>query len=115
MMAVVDADNGKVITTLPTGAGTDAAAFDPETKLAFSSNGADATLTIIKEDSPDQFSVVQNVKTQRGARTMALDQKTHTIYLADAEFGPAPAPTADNPHPRPKIVSGTFKLLVVAR
>jgi YVTN family beta-propeller protein len=115
IMAIVDAGSGKVITTVPTGAGTDAAAFDPETKLAFSSNGADGTLTVVKEESPDQYSVVENVKTQRGARTMALDLKTHKIYLADAEFGPAPAAIADNPRPRPKIVPGSFKLLVVAR
>ncbi len=115
VMAVVDAESGKVITTVPTGAGTDAAAFDPETKLAFASNGQDATLTVIKEESPDKYTLVENAKTQRGARTMALDMKTHKIFLSDAEMGPAPAATADNPHPRPKMVPGTFKLLVMAR
>lgn len=114
IMAVVDADNGKVITTLPTGTGTDAAAFDPETRLAFASNGGDGTLTVVKQESPDKYTVVANARTQRGARTMALDLKTHKIYLSDAEFGPAPAATADNPHPRPKIVAGSFKLLVMA-
>lgn len=113
IMAVVDADSGKVITTVPTGAGTDAAAFDPGTKLAFASNGQDATLTVIKEESADKFKLVENAKTQRGARTMALDRQTHKIYLSDAEFGPAPEPTADNPRPRPKIVPGSFKLLVM--
>ncbi len=93
VMAVVDADSGKVITTVPTGAGTDAAGFDPGTKLAFASNGGDATLTVVKEDSPDKYSVVENAKTSRGARTMALDTKTHKIYLSDADFGPAPAAT----------------------
>lgn len=115
VMAVVDADSGKVITTVPTGAGTDAAAFDPETRLAFASNGQDATLTVIKEDSPDKFSLVENATTQRGARTMALDLKTHKIYLSDAEMLPPPAATPDNPHPRPKMAPGTFKLLVMAR
>jgi DNA-binding beta-propeller fold protein YncE len=115
IMAVVDADTGKVVTTVPTGAGTDAAAFDPETRLAFSSNGQDGTLTVIKEESPDRYNVIENVRTQRGARTMALDEKTHKIYLADAEFGPAASATGDNPRPRPKVVPGTFKLLVVAR
>lgn len=114
IMAVVDADSGKVITTLPTGAGTDAAAFDPEKKLAFASNGRDATLTVIQQESSDKYSVVQNVKTRMGARTMAIDLKTHTIYLSDADFGETPAPTADVPHPRPKMVPGSFKLLVVA-
>lgn len=113
VMAIVDADSGKVITTVPTGAGTDAATFDPGTKLAFASNGQDATLSVIKEESPDKFSLVENAKTQRGARTMALDTETHRIFLSDAEMGPAPAPTADNPHPRPKMVAGTFKLLVM--
>lgn len=115
VMTVVDADSGKIVTTLPTGAGTDAAAFDPGTKLAFASNGRDATLTVIKEESPDKYSVVENAKTQRGARTMALDVKTHKIYLSDADFGPAPKATADNPHPRPKILPETFKLLVMSQ
>lgn len=114
VMAIVDADSGKVITTVPTGGGTDAAAFDPATRLAFASNGQDGTLTVIKEESPDKFTQLENVKTQRGARTMALDTQTHKIYLSDAEMGPAPAPTTENPRPRPKMVAGSFKLLVVA-
>ncbi len=114
VMAVVDADSGKVITTVPTGAGTDAAAFDPGTKLAFASNGQDATLSVIKEESPDKFTLVENAKTERGARTMALDTQTHKIYLSDAEMGPAPAPTTENPRPRPKMVPGSFKVLVMA-
>jgi YVTN family beta-propeller protein len=113
VMAVVDADSGKVITTVPTGAGTDAAAFDPGTNLAFASNGQDATLSVIKEDSADKFSLVENANTQRGARTMALDKETHRIFLSVAQMGPAPAPTAENPHPRPRMVAGTFKLLVM--
>jgi DNA-binding beta-propeller fold protein YncE len=114
VMTVVDADSGKVITTVPTGEGTDAAAFDPERKLIFSSNGEDGTLTVIKEMSPDKYGLVANVETQRGARTMALDLKTHKLYLSDAEFGPPPAATADHPHPWRSIKPGTFKLLVVA-
>ncbi len=114
MMAVVDAGSGKVITTVPIGEGPDAAGFDPETKLVFSSNGEDGTLTVVGQESPNQYTVAQNVKTQRSARTMAIDFKTHKIYLSAAEFGPAPAATADNPRPRPKVVPGTFKLLVVA-
>lgn len=115
VMAIVDADNGKVITTVPTGAGTDAAGFDPGTKLAFASNGQDGTLTVIKEEAPDKYSVVQNVKTARGARTMALDLKTHTVYLSDADYAPAPAPTTEAPRARPKMIPGSFKLLVVAQ
>lgn len=113
-LVVLDAQTGKVVTTLPIGGGVDAAGFDPETGLAFSSNG-DGTLTVIHEDSPDKFTVVENVATQRGARTLALDTKTHRVYLVTAEFGPPPAPTPERPRPRPSIVAGTFTLLVVGR
>jgi len=111
MMAVVDADSGKVIATPAIGQGVDANGFDPGTGLAFSSQG-DGTLTVVHEDSPDKFTVVDNAQTQRGARTMALDTKTHKVFLVTAEFGPAPAPTADQPRPRPPMVPGTFTLLV---
>jgi len=114
MMAVVDAGSGKIITTVPIGEGPDAAGFDPEKKLVFSSNGEDGTLTVVQQESPDKYTVAQNVKTQRSARTMAIDLKTHKIYLSAAEFGPAPAPSADNPRPRPKVLPGSFKLLVVS-
>jgi len=114
MMVVVNADSGKVITTLPTGAGTDASGFDPETGFAFSSNG-EGTLTVIHEDSPDKFSVVENVKTLSRARTMALDTKTHQVYTVTAEFGTAPAPTAQTPRPRPPMVPGSFTLLILSR
>ncbi len=112
MMAVMNADTGRVITTLPIGKGVDANRFDPETQLAFSSNG-DGTLTVIHEDSPEKFTEVESVPTQRGARTMALDLKTHRVFLVTAEFGPPPAPTAERPHPWPTIVPGSFTLLVV--
>jgi YVTN family beta-propeller protein len=114
LMAVVNADTGKVVTTVPIGEGVDAAGFDPETGLAFSSNG-EGTLTVIHEDSPDKFTVLENAATQRGARTMALDPKTHQVYLVTAEFGPPPAPTPERPHPRPSIVPGSFILLVVGK
>jgi YVTN family beta-propeller protein len=114
LMAVVNADTGKVITTVPIGEGVDAAGFDPETGLIFSSNG-EGTLTVVHEDSPDKFMVVENATTQRGARTMALDTKTHRVYLVTAEFGPPPAPTPERPHPRPSIMPGTFTLLVVGK
>jgi YVTN family beta-propeller protein len=114
LMAVVNADNGKVITTLPIGDGTDAAAFDPETGFAFSSNG-EGTLTVVHEDSPDKFTVVENVPTQVRARTMALDAKTHQVFLVSAEFGKAPAATAQQPRPRAPMVPGTFTLIVLSR
>jgi DNA-binding beta-propeller fold protein YncE len=113
MMAVVDSTNGHVVTTVPTGKGTDAAAFDDERQLAFASNGQSATLTIVHEASPDKYEVVDNVATQRSARTMALDPKTHHIFLPAAKFGDAPAPTEKNPRPRPPVVPGSFELLEV--
>ncbi|HJT72345.1 MAG TPA: hypothetical protein VJ731_19250 [Terriglobales bacterium] len=114
MMAVVNADSGKVITTLPIGEGVDADRFDPATKFAFASCG-DGTLTVVHEDSPEKFSVVQSVPTERGARTMAIDLKTHHVFTVTADFGPRPAPTADNPHPRPSILPGTFEVLVIGK
>jgi YVTN family beta-propeller protein len=114
LMVVMNADNGQIITSLPIGSGVDATAFDSEMNLAFSSNG-DGTLTVIHEDSPGKFRVIQDVVTQKGARTMALDSKTHRIYLVTAAFGPPPAPTPERPRPRPSLVPGSFTLLVVSR
>ncbi len=111
MMAVVDADSGKVLATPAFGQGVDANAFDPGTQFAFSSNG-DGTLNIVHEDSPEKITPVASVATQRGARTMALDLKTHRVFLVTAEFGPPPAPTPEHPHPWPQAVPGTFTLLV---
>ncbi len=114
MMAVVDADSGKVVATPAIGEGPDAAGFDPGTKMAFSSNGS-GTLTVVRESDKNTYAVVENVPTARGARTMALDTATHNIYLATAEFGPAPAATAQNPRPRPSILPDTFKVLIFAQ
>lgn len=86
VMAVMNADTGQVITTLPIGDWVDATAFDPETKLIFNSNG-EGTITVIRQDSPDKYSVVENVKTLRRAKTMALDPKTHRLFLSAAEDG----------------------------
>ena len=112
MMAVVNADTGKVITTLPIGDGVDANGFDPETGFAFASCG-EGVLTVAHEDSPDKFSVAQSVPTQRGARTMTLDPKTHQVFLVTARFGPPPAATEQQPHPRPAILPDSFVVLVV--
>jgi YVTN family beta-propeller protein len=113
-MAVMNAENGKVMTTLPIGSGPDAAGFDADAGVAFSSNG-EGTLTVVHEDSPDKFRIVENAKTQRGARTMVFDQKTHNVYLVTAEFGPPPAPTPERPRPRPSILPGSFTLLIMGR
>jgi DNA-binding beta-propeller fold protein YncE len=114
MMAVVNADTGKVLATLPIGEGVDATAFDDETGLAFASCG-EGVLTVVKEDSPDKFSVAENVPTQQGARTLALDSKTHNVFVVTAKFGPPPAATADNPHPRRTILPDTFVVLVIGK
>jgi DNA-binding beta-propeller fold protein YncE len=114
IMAVVDADSGKVIASPPIGVGVDANQFDPGTGFAFSSNGG-GTLTVVHEDSLDKFSVLEEVTTQTGARTMALDPKTHEVYLVTAEFTPPPAPTADNPHPRGGMVPDSFVVLIFGR
>jgi len=113
-MTVMDAANGKVIADVPIGSGTDAAGFDPETGLAFSSNG-EGTLTVVHQDSGDKYSVVENVTTQRGARTMALDPKTHNVFLATAQYGPPPAPTPERPNPRPAILPNSFVILVFGK
>jgi DNA-binding beta-propeller fold protein YncE len=114
MMAVVDADSGKVLATPAIGEGVDATAYDDETDLAFASCG-EGVLTVVKEDSPQKFSVVENVKTEPGARTMALDTKTHNVFTVTAKFGPPPAATADNPHPRRTILPDTFEVLELSK
>ncbi len=101
-MSVIDINTGKVIATLPIGAGVDAVAYDPETKLIFCSNG-DATTTIIKQESADKYSVIQTLQTQTRAKTLALDTKTHKIYLSVVQFEPGTTR---------KIVPNTFTILV---
>ena len=113
MMAVVNADTGKVVATPATGDGVDATTFDAETGLAFASAG-EGVLTVVREDSPDKFSVAENVPTQKGARTLALDSKTHNVFVVTAKFAPTPAATSDNPHARPSILPDTFVVLVVS-
>ena len=106
-MVVMDADTGKIVAALPIGALPDGAAYDPETKIAFASN-RDGTLTVVQQVSKDEYKVAQNVKTEPGARTMALDTKTHKVYLSSAEFGPKPAGSK-----YPSVVPDTFKILVL--
>jgi YVTN family beta-propeller protein len=113
-MAVVDYDTGKVLGLAAIGDSPDAAAFDPKHGLAFSSNGGDGTLTIVDSSKPG-FPVVQTVNTEKGARTMALDVSTGRVYLVTAQFGPAPAPTAEMPHPRRSVVPDSFEIIVVER
>lgn len=114
-MAVTNMATHRVVATLPIGQGADGAAFDPATGMAFSSNGADGTMTVVHEDAPDRYHVVQTLTTQRGARTIALDPATHRVYTVTAELGTAPAATAANPRPRRPVVPGTFVLLTIGR
>jgi YVTN family beta-propeller protein len=110
MMVVSDPDSGKVVTTVPIGEGPDACKFDPGTNLAFSSNG-EGTITVIREESPTKFVVVETAKTQLRARTMEIDTKTHALFTVSAEFGETPKPTPERPRPRPPIVPNTFVIL----
>jgi DNA-binding beta-propeller fold protein YncE len=112
VLLVLDADGGKILASFPIGAGNDAVKFDPVSKLAFASN-SDGTLTVIQENGANAFSLVQTVKTEAGARTMAVDTKTHRLFLPSADFDPATPATADNPRPRRSIVPGSFRVLVL--
>jgi DNA-binding beta-propeller fold protein YncE len=120
-MVILSATDGKIITTLPIGPGTDGAGFNPKTMEAFSSNGGDGTLTVVKETNPSTFAVEQNVTTMPRAKTMTLDTKTNHVLLIAAQYGPPPAPPADAPKDAPKKGGGgrapmlpdSFSILVV--
>ncbi len=111
MMVMVDTQTGKVVANVPIGGGVDGCAFDDASHLAFASC-ADGTTTIAKEETPQKLTVVQTLKTERGARTMALDPKTHRIYLPTTRFQPAPSPSPGASPGRPTILPNTLKLLV---
>jgi DNA-binding beta-propeller fold protein YncE len=114
MMAVTDIATLKVIATPAVGAGPDAAAYDPETGLVFSSNGQDGTLTIVKEVK-GKYEPVDTVPSARSARTMALDPKTHRIYLAAADFVPAPEPKAGEKKGRGSVAPDSFHIVVMGK
>jgi YVTN family beta-propeller protein len=113
-MAAVDADTGRVIVTLPICGHNDATAYDSETHLAFYSCG-DGHVTVVQQASADSYSVLETVSTQENAKTMTLDPKTHRLFLSVGEFGPTPAATAEQPKPKPPVVPGTFRVLVVGK
>jgi len=112
-MAVLDAGSGKQLATAAIGDGPDAAGFSDAHQLAFSSNGGDGTLTVI--DAAHDYKVVENLPTQKGARTMTYDPKSDRVYLVTAQYGPRPDATAANPRPRPAVVPDSFTLIVVGR
>jgi len=111
ILVMLDTNTGKVIATVPIGAGVDGCAFDDVTQLAFTSCG-DGTTTIAKEETPQKLTVVETLKTEPGARTMALDPKTHRIYLPTAQFQPPPSPSPGASPGRASVVPNTLKLLV---
>ena len=116
VMAVVDGNTGNILSTQPIERGVDATEFDPARGLIFfSSGGGDGALTIFHQDSPDQYTPVATVKTQAGARTMALDRKSGKVYLSVAQFGPRPAADPTKPPQRPPMIPGTFSVLVVGQ
>lgn len=112
-MAVTDAQSGKPVASVAIGEGPDAAGFDAERGLIYSTNGHDGTLTVVHEDDPDHYRVIANVPTQKSARTLVLDADGNRIFTVAAEFGPRPAPTKDQPHPRPAMIDGSFTVLVI--
>ena len=114
MTSVEDMKTGKVVGHFPIGAGVDADRFDPGTGLIFSSNGESGTLTVAHEDNPNTFTVLEDIKTAVGARTMELDPKTHRVFLITADRQPG-TPTEAQPHPRPVPVPGTFRLIILDR
>lgn len=114
MLVVVDSGSGKVLQSFAISGGVDAAAYDSETGLIFAST-REGMVHVFHEDSPDKFSEAETIKTELGAKTMGLDAKTHRLFLDTADFEPAPAPTADRPHPRGTAIPGTFHVLVYGR
>jgi hypothetical protein len=109
-MMVLDADNGRIIAQLPIGKGVDGAIFDDHAGWAVCSN-SDGTLTVVKEYSPGKFEVIDTINTQRGAKTLAFDNRTGHLFTVTAQLGEIPPATTDNPKPKPSIVPGTFTLL----
>ena len=114
VFAIMNADTGKVVQTFPIGAGVDANVFEASTGLVFSAM-RDGTLYIFHEDSPDKFSQVEIVKTELGARNIAIDPKTHRLFSDTVDFSPAPPASAAQPNPQPTPIPGTFHLLVYGR
>ncbi len=114
VMAVLDAQNGSLLATVPIGKGVDGVAFDDARGIAFASND-DGTLTVVGEDAPGHFVALQSVTTLPGARSLALDPKSHRIYVPAAQFGRTAATAPDKPRTRGPVVPGSFVILVLGR
>ena len=106
-MAISDYQNGRMVMTVPIGTGVDGAGYDPASRNVFASN-ADGTLTVIHQDSPDQYHVVQTVETPKGSRNMGLDATNHRVCVASAKFGPTPPGGRRGP-----VIAGSFAVLVI--
>ena len=111
LLVILDSNSGRLISSVPIGPGPDDSAYDPETRLIYTSNG-DGTVSVIQQESPDRYSVLETVKTAPGARNMTLDLKTKKIFLPLFDRGSPPAPTAETPNPRGNVIPGTFRVLV---
>lgn len=109
-MMVLDSEKGTVIAQVPIGKRVDGVVFDPELKMAFSSNG-EGSITVVQEVSASEFKVIDTIATEVGARTIALDPKTHHVFVSTAQYGAVPAATAETPNPRPGVIPGTFMIL----
>jgi DNA-binding beta-propeller fold protein YncE len=113
-LVVINADNGKILQSIPISDGADSSAFDPATGLVYVSTKA-GKVHIFHEDSPDKFSEVGTVSTEFGAKTMALDPQTKNIFLTTSDFGPPPPATPERPHPSPTQILGTARLLIYGK
>ena len=113
LMVVSNPETGKVVTTLPIGNGCDGVAYDPGLKRIYSSNG-EGTMTIVEQKDANNYVVLENLPTQKGARTISVDSKTHKLYLPTAEYGETPAPTSENQHPRPTLKPNSFIVLEIS-
>ena len=112
MMLVLDSKTGKLIQNIPIGDGCDGVIFDAKNSLVFTSNG-EGTMTVVKKESANKFTVVQTLVTQKGAKTIAINPTSKQLYMSTPEFGAKPEPTAENPKPRADIVPNSFTVLVV--
>ncbi len=109
-MMVIDAEKGAIVAQVPIGKRVDGVVFDSKSKLAYSSNG-EGTITVVQEVAANEFKVIETIKTEIGARTIAFDPKTQHVFVSTAEYGETPAATAEVPNPRPKVIPGTFMVL----
>ena len=114
LMMILDSDNGNIVAQVPIGKRVDGVVFDPSTKQAISSNG-EGTISIVQEVSANEFKALESVKTEVGARTIAFDSKTHHVFVSSAQYGTAPAPTTENPRPRPPVLPGTFMIVELGK